>query len=490
MKHEISLPPLTEPTRWGLPPSVVPEVAARLMAVWERFRSCFRTRTRDRSDLAYHYLRGLLTLETKRNYANIVRRVISVRADGQDLQQFMSDSPWSARSVFDQIQAELVAHSAWHGGVLTLDESGDERSGDQSAGAARQYFGRAGRVALGQVSVILGYYHQALWALLDAELYLPQAWFAERQTALRQRVQVPPTRVFAAKPELGLQMIRRAKANGVPFTVVACDSLYGRNHAFRTALDRENLLYLADTLASFKVYPQRPVVGIPPTPPRKKGKAFSLWRVLNAVTAVTIESFWTDPSLLWETLTLRHTERGLLSYRCAYRRIWTIDAHGQVRAEWLLLREEHDGTHSFALSNAATETTLAQLAQWKCLRYFAERTIQDAKSEAGWDELVARKYRAWEHHTALDALALWFVATTKWEWLAQHPRDPGLQTELALEQLPALSMANVRELLRAALPLDQLSPADAIHLVTQHLVNRSLSTRSRVLAHRRKTVPP
>ena len=38
--------------------------------------------------------------------------------------------------------------------------------------------------------------------------------------------------------------------------------------------------------------------------------------------------------------------------------------------------------------------------------------ILDAKSEAGWDELVARKYRAWIHHTALDALALWFVAQT------------------------------------------------------------------------------
>ena len=52
--------------------------------------------------------------------------------------------------------------------------------------------------------------------------------------------------------------------------------------------------------------------------------------------------------------------------------------------------------------------------------------ILDAKSEAGWDELVARKYRAWIHHTALDALALWFVAQTKLDWRAAYPRDPAM----------------------------------------------------------------
>ena len=106
--------------------------------------------------------------------------------------------------------------------------------------------------------------------------------------------------------------------------------------------------------------------------------------------------------------------------------------------------------------------------------------ILDAKSEAGWDELVARKYRAWIHHTALDALALWFVAQTKLEWRATYPRDSALIEQLELLVLPALSMANLRELLKAVLPLKQLSPSEATRLVVQHLVNRSRSTRSRL----------
>jgi hypothetical protein len=46
--------------------------------------------------------------------------------------------------------------------------------------------------------------------------------------------------------------------------------------------------------------------------------------------------------------------------------------------------------------------------------------------------------------------------------------------------LPALSTANVRELLKAVLPLPQLTPAEAMDLVITHLINRARSTSSRL----------
>jgi hypothetical protein len=49
--------------------------------------------------------------------------------------------------------------------------------------------------------------------------------------------------------------------------------------------------------------------------------------------------------------------------------------------------------------------------------------------------------------------------------------------------LPALSVANVRELLRATLPLPTLSPLDAAALVVEHLDNRTRSRQSRILNH-------
>jgi hypothetical protein len=44
------------------------------------------------------------------------------------------------------------------------------------------------------------------------------------------------------------------------------------------------------------------------------------------------------------------------------------------------------------LSSAPVDTSIERLAWLKCQRYFVERANQDAESEAGWEELVARKF--------------------------------------------------------------------------------------------------
>ena len=144
--------------RWGLPQEAIADLADRLRRIWTRFRKCFTTKSRDTSEYAFTYLRGLLTMDKERNYANTARRVIDPKDDGQNIQQFMSDSPWSARSVFGQIQTEICHRPELSSGMLTLDESGDKRSGNNSAGTARQHIGRLGKVDLGQVGVALGYY--------------------------------------------------------------------------------------------------------------------------------------------------------------------------------------------------------------------------------------------------------------------------------------------------------------------------------------------
>src|SRR5438552_1686626 len=138
------------------------------------------------------------------------------------------------------------------------------------------------------------------------------------------------------------------------------------------------------------------------------------------------------------------------------------------------------GDGSYTLLNAPTDTPQACLIAWSCRRYFTERTFEDAKTEIGWDEFQAQKYRAWEHHLALTAAALWFVAQTKFEWVQMYARDPELVHQLQVEVLPALSTANVRELLKAVLPLPQLTPTEAMDLVITHLINRARSTSSRL----------
>jgi len=282
-------------------------------------------------------------------------------------------------------------------------------------------------------------------------------------------------------------MIRRAKTNKIPFQIVGCDTLYGRSAPFRAALDAEKILYLAEIPANTLVYLEKPETGVPEKPQKRgRGRPPTRPQVLNGVQPVKVQKLIHHPDLDWREVELRPAERGTLSYWCAARRVWTMDDEGRVREEWLFIRREEDGDHSYSLSNAPRDTSLKTLAQWRSMRYFAERIFQDAKSELGWDELIARKYRAWMHHSALDAIALWFIGETKLDWAQKYPRDPELTRRLEVEALPNLSVANVREMMRAALPLNQLSHEDAVRLVVRHLYNRSRSTRSRLKAQRRK----
>ena len=69
----------------------------------------------------------------------------------------------------------------------------------------------------------------------------------------------------------------------------------------------------------------------------------------------------------------------------------------QVRREWLVIRRDDDGRLTYLLLNAAETTPAATLIERSGWRYFTERAYQDAKSELGWADLQAHKYRAWEH---------------------------------------------------------------------------------------------
>jgi hypothetical protein len=98
----------------------------------------------------------------------------------------------------------------------------------------------------------------------------------------------------------------------------------------------------------------------------------------------------------------------------------------------------------------------------------------------GRDDFRAQKYLAWEHHTALTAAALWFIAGVKLKWKMSYQRDPQLKKVFELEVLPALSTANVRELLQAVMATPDLGVRQARQLVVKHLINRARSTSSRL----------
>ena len=233
---------LHAPRRWGLSSEAIGTLGARLYEFWQRLRDCFKTSTRDTSGRAYTYLRGQLTMDGERNLANMARNMTG--DDGQALQHFMSNSPWSGPGVFRQMQAEITAPPALaQGSTLIVDESADEKADTHNAGASRQYNGRMGKGDVCRVDTCLTYANATvrLWTMVDGELFLPAEWFGPACAQRRKELGIPEERTFETKIALGLKMVKRAKAHGLPFELLACDALYGRDSQCRADLDTEGV---------------------------------------------------------------------------------------------------------------------------------------------------------------------------------------------------------------------------------------------------------
>ena len=216
--------------------------------------------------------------------------------------------------------------------------------------------------------------------------------------------------------------------------------------------------------------------------PGQKGRPPSRQRVLSDDKSVSAREVFALESTRRQRVRVRSTERGEIDDEFAVRRVWTDRDESGVPTteEWLVIRREADGKLNCSLSNAPADSTIEQLAWLKCQRYFIERANEDSKTEIGWDEFRAQKYLAWQHQLALTVLATWFIAETKLDWARQAARDPSLARQFEVEVLPRLSVANVREMLRAVMPLSKLTPEQATSLVVKHLVNRTRAKKSRI----------
>jgi SRSO17 transposase len=409
-------------------------------------------------------------MKAKRNITNIA---LATGVPEQNMQQFISDSPWSGYDLITVLQQDISAHPHFReGAVLLADESAEEKAGEHSAGASRQHNGRLGKVEMSQVGVFLSLVKEGYRTWIDGELFLPEKWFTPAYAAHRQRVGLPKERTFQTKLELMLEMVTRVLENGVAFDALDCDTLYGRSGWLRDELAALDVEYYADVPRNTEVYLERPQITW--VPAKRKGAKPKI----NIIGSPVKVEYLRD-QLPFETITLRPNERGMLVADFARCQVWTVREDGSLRCEWFLIRRDKKRT-TYSLSNAPATIDLWTMAGRKSQRYFIERAHQDAKSELGWAEFQARKYPAWVHHLALTIMASAFISETLLDWAEKHPRDPDLLEEYDTDTLPNLSIGNVRELLRAVMPLPQLTPQQAAELVVKHLDNRTRSRKSRL----------
>ena len=95
-----------------------------------------------------------------------------------------------------------------------IDDTGFPKKGSHSVGVARQYCGQVGKQDNCQVAVSLSVATHQGSLPVAYRLYLPKEWAED--PARRKIAGVPDEVRFQTKPEIALQQLRQALADGVP----------------------------------------------------------------------------------------------------------------------------------------------------------------------------------------------------------------------------------------------------------------------------------
>jgi SRSO17 transposase len=108
------------------------------------------------------------------------------------------------------MQEDVKGHTEFQtGAILVIDESAEEKAGEYSAGAGRQYNGRLGKVEMSQVDVFAALVTPRVNTWIDGELFFPASWFEEGHAKQRKKVGFPQDRTFQTKPEIAWKIAIR-----------------------------------------------------------------------------------------------------------------------------------------------------------------------------------------------------------------------------------------------------------------------------------------
>jgi SRSO17 transposase len=341
----------------------------------DQFTDCFGRRVQ--RDAASRYLAGLVN-DSERKSMQAMHGRLSDAGTYQALQHFITDSPWSAASVWARLRALIPERR----GILALDDTGFPKQGTQSVGVKRQYCGALGKTGNCQVGVSTALIGPTLVWPTSCELYLPREWAADADR--RDRARVPASVRFREKWRIGLAHVREVRKAGFEIEAVVADADYGTTTAFRTGLERMGLRYAVA------------VRGV-----------LHAW-LPGAATSDSLEMIGLAlPPRAWRRVTWGRGTKGPLAARFAARRVRLRHGRGE---RWVLFeRSLADDTRKYYVLNLEPTASRKRLVRLARSRWPIEQQYRELKDELGLDHFEGRSYPGWTHHTVLTAAAFTFL---------------------------------------------------------------------------------
>ena len=344
------------------------------------FADCYRrAESRESGGL---YVRGLLADKVARKNCWQLAEVVGLERP-KPLERLLNEGDWEADEVCQRLRGLIKEQFSFVPGVGVIDESGFVKKGEESAGVARQYCGRLGKVENCQVGVFLGYVSPKGHAFLDRRLYLPKGWCEDRERLLGAKIP-EAAHEFKTKPQLALELLERSWSEGIPMQWVVADTTYGNSPGLRQAIAKQGHYYVMELGARHQLL--------------YEGKRLSLKSLAATISAED-----------WLLLS-RLGEQGPLTELWASRRV--IMPNDDLGEQWLLIRRSLADADELScyLCNAPADTSLSDMVSVAWARHDIEQLLKEGKHQLGMADYEVRSWHGWHRHMTLVMLAHSFLA--------------------------------------------------------------------------------
>jgi SRSO17 transposase len=176
-------------------------------------------------------------------------------------QRLLNRAAWDTFAAMSQVRRFAVAgleeaarSNGRCGGMVigALDETGQEKAGEATAGVKRQYMGCAGRVANGINTVHLSCVRARTGhALIGARQWIPREHIDGPVRSLVMGL--PPDLVFRTKGQLAIDICAGAYADGLAFDFACGDEVYGSCTQLREFFEERGQAYVLRVASNFTV---------------------------------------------------------------------------------------------------------------------------------------------------------------------------------------------------------------------------------------------
>jgi SRSO17 transposase len=360
----------------------------------ERLRSCFR---RIEPFLqARKYLRAVMSELPTRNGWTIAEHVGDRTPDRT--QRLLNRACWDEVAAMTEVRRFAVAgleEAARKAGrrrgklvIGALDETGQQKKGEATAGVKRQHLGCAGRVANGINTVHLSCVREGVGhALIGFRQWIPNEHITDPVRALRMAL--PTELTFRTKGQLAIDIATTVAADGFRPDFYCGDEVYGNCTELRTYFEADAQAYVLRVAKNFRI-----------TLPHDT--------VLSCDQAVKTLLQGHKHKRRWEIRSAGKGSKGDRWYA------WAWIATTSPR-HYLLIRK-HLRTNELAFHYCYVPEgqllTKARLIRAAGLRWPVEEGFEFGKDCFGLDQSQVRLYTAIARHTVLVCAALAICAVT------------------------------------------------------------------------------